>query len=118
MRNLSVAAIALLALFPLAAGSFVLVGPAAAAPSWAVQVAGAFSEAQATAVYDAMEEKFPSVFSGQTPVVVRGIMAGGGVGSYYRVVIPAPTRMDAESFCDRLMAAGGACVVKKTELPR
>jgi SPOR domain len=118
MRRTKTAALALFALVLLPQGRFALVGSAAAEPSWVSQVAGSFSEAQAMNDYHALADKFPNVFSAKDPVVMRGVMAGGGTGNFYNVLIPAPTRDDAQAFCDRLEAAGGACVVVKTELPQ
>ncbi len=118
MRRVKIAVLALSILFLLPEGRFALVGSAAAAESWVSQVAGSFSETQAMNEYHALADKFPNVFSGKDPVVMRGVMAGGGTSAFYNVVIPAPSRDDAQAFCDRLKAAGGACVVDKTDLPQ
>ena len=89
---------------------------AAAETSWGAQVAGSFSEPRAMAAYQELQKKYPAILAGQAPKIVRGIMAGGGTGSFYHVLVEAGTRAEAEDFCKRLEAAGGACVVEKMDL--
>ncbi len=90
---------------------------ASAETSWGVQVAGSYSEPNARTTYETLQRMYPDILAGRTPVVLRGVMVGGGTGSFYSVVIPVASRAEAQAFCAGLETAGGACVVGKTKLP-
>jgi hypothetical protein len=47
-------------------------------------------------------------------MVIGTRMRSRGSSAFYRVRVPAATRADATAMCDRLRAAGGACVVLKS----
>jgi hypothetical protein len=84
----------------------------AASGGFVVQVASQRTEEQALASYKAMQRKFPNVFGGQEPSVVRADL--GAKGIYYRARVgPMATRDQAVSFCESLRAAGGDCIVQK-----
>ncbi len=117
MRSLLVAALILLALPVISAHRFAFIGQAAAEPAWGAQVAGSFSEPQAMTDYEALQKKFPDILSGRAPTIMRGVMSGGGTGAFYNVFVRTQTRDEAETLCGKLEAAGGACVVKKADLP-
>ncbi len=116
MRNLLVAALLCLALPEATHGHLAWIGAAAAEPVWGAQVAGSFSEATATSAYEALQKQYPDILSGRAAKIVPGVMTGGGTGTFYHVLVPAETRAEAEDFCKRLEAAGGACVVGKMDL--
>ena len=116
MRGPFFAALAALILGQITGSPLALTSAAAVEASWGAQVAGNFSEPRAKAAYEELQNRFPAILSGQTPRIVRSVMTGGGTSSFYHVLIEAGTRAEAEDFCKRLEAAGGACVVEKMDL--
>jgi hypothetical protein len=47
-------------------------------------------------------------------MVVRGVNRSRGNAALYQLRVPAETREEAGDLCQRLKAAGAACVVLKT----
>jgi hypothetical protein len=95
-------------------------GPAAApvvsglfAP-WGVQVSGSFSKAAALNAFARAERAYASVIGGMEPFVLGSTLRSRGFRPFYRVRLPAQTRRDAQTLCNRLQAAGGACVVLRS----
>ncbi len=90
--------------------------PAAAALSsltapWGVQIAGSFSKAAALAAYQRARTLYAAALGDVEPMLMGGRAAGRGFSSFYRVRAPAATRLEAEALCDKILRAGGACVV-------
>jgi hypothetical protein len=81
---------------------------------WGVQVAGNFSRAQAIAAYSNLGKRFPDLMNDRPPMIVSGRSPGGGKRTFYRVRVPVETRAEGESFCARLKASGGSCIVLKS----
>jgi hypothetical protein len=81
---------------------------------WGAQVTGNFSQAKALASYKALQRKFPSVLGGKPPMIVRSRLEGRGARAFYRIRVPAQSRDAAGDICQKLEAAGGACIVLKT----
>jgi hypothetical protein len=86
------------------------VDQAAWAP-WGLQLAGAWSEAQALAEYRRLQQRFPAILGDRPPLVVRGAMPGRGSAAWYRVRVAEETREGAAQLCVRLESAGGTCMV-------
>jgi hypothetical protein len=80
---------------------------------WGVQVAGNFSREKALQSYSALQKKFPQLLGGQSPIVRAAVMRSMGTRPIYQIRVPAQTREAANSICQKLSAAGGACVVMK-----
>ena len=81
---------------------------------WGVQVAGNFSLNRAMAAYGRQQERFAPVLAGQAPMVVREVNRSRGSAPVFQIRVPAQTRDEASGICNRLKAAGGACLVLKT----
>jgi hypothetical protein len=88
-------------------GSAILKGPWA---PWGVQVAGNFSLEQALANFDAVQRKYPSIVVG-SPLVMCSLDRSHGQIPLFQIRLPASDRKQAFDICNRLEAAGGACVV-------
>lgn len=86
--------------------------PARAAP-WGVQVAGNFSRDVALRTYALLQRRFPAILGGKQPMVRSALMRSFGTRPMFQVRIPAETREGANDICQRLVSAGGACVVLK-----
>lgn len=81
---------------------------------WGVQVAGNFSLNRAMASYAALQNRHGDIIGGQAPLVVRAVNRSRGNAALYQLRVPAQTREEAGDLCQRLKAAGAACLVLKT----
>ena len=90
------------------------VRPAAAAPAPAaggssfVQISSHQSEAEARNAFTSAQRRFPAL-QGQTPNIRQAELPGRG--TWYRLRVGPFSRSDAQSFCERLRASGGSCVL-------
>jgi hypothetical protein len=80
---------------------------------WGVQIASGFNRDRALAAY---AEAMKNISAGidQTnlqPILVRG----RGTSAFYQVRIGTSTRREADSLCERIRRAQGACLVKKRD---
>jgi hypothetical protein len=81
---------------------------------WGVQIAGNFSKAVALATYARARSRHAAILSDVAPMVIGTRIRSRGTRAFYRVRIPASTRIAATEVCDRLRKQGGACVVLKS----
>jgi hypothetical protein len=81
------------------------------ASAWSVQIASQPSAEAARASYEELARRYGSLLQGKGVNIVRADIAGKG--TYYRVRIPAESRAEAISLCERYKAAGGACFVSQ-----
>jgi hypothetical protein len=88
--------------------------PKAPRAPWGVQIAGNFSLNRAMASYRALQKRFASILGDGPPMVLRSVMRSRGVAPIFQLRVPAQSREAADTICQRLRAAGGACVVMKT----
>lgn len=85
---------------------------AAVAPgSYVIQIASLPSEAEAQKSYNTLSSKFSSVIGGRGVDIKKAEIAGKG--TYFRVRIPAGSREEANSLCNRYKSAGGSCLVTR-----
>ncbi|MBN9071091.1 MAG: SPOR domain-containing protein [Rhizobiales bacterium] len=85
--------------------------PAANAGSWSVQIASQPTQAAAQSSYEALARRYAGVLGGRSPSIVKAEIAGKG--TFWRVRVPAGSRNDAISLCEKYKAAGGSCFVSK-----
>lgn len=91
--------------------------PAAAAPvsgatsEWSMQVASQPTAEGAQAAYQDLARRYGSVLQGRGVNIVRADIQG--MGTYYRVRIPAASRDEAIQLCTRYKSAGGSCFVSR-----
>lgn len=78
---------------------------------WGVQLAGNFSKERALASYARAHSRFAAIIGGGEPMIIGTRLRFRGTRAFYRVRVPAATRLAANQLCDRLRKAGGACVV-------
>lgn len=81
---------------------------------WGVQLAAGFSRDNALAAYARMVKRFAGVAAGHDPIVSSSLMRSRGTRPFYQVRIGADTRPEANSLCERIRKAGGACLVLRT----
>jgi len=89
---------------------------AAIAPTapWGVQFAGNFSKALALSAFSRTKARLAAILDGVQPMVIGSRLRSRGARVFYRVRAPAQSRAEAQTLCDRIHRAGGACVVLKS----
>jgi Transglycosylase SLT domain/SPOR domain len=83
----------------------------AAAKQWGVQLAGGFDRDKALAMYARAVKGLRSVIGDQDPSLLTSVMRTRGNRVFYHVRIGADTRPAADTLCNRILSAGGACFV-------
>jgi len=78
---------------------------------WGVELAAGFSRDGVLKVYAALETKYRAHLAGADALVLRAPFRSRGTREFYQVRIGADTRSDAVSMCQKLHAAGAACLV-------
>ncbi|QCI67492.1 lytic transglycosylase domain-containing protein [Phreatobacter stygius] len=78
---------------------------------WGVQLAGHFSKAIALASYGRARQRLAGILGDVQPMILGSRLRSRGSSPFYRVRVPSPTRRAADVLCDRIRAAGGACIV-------
>jgi hypothetical protein len=78
---------------------------------WGVQLAGNFSKERALASYARARDRYASIIAEGEPMIIGTRLRSRGTRAFYRVRVPAATRLAANQLCDRLRKAGGACAV-------
>jgi hypothetical protein len=78
---------------------------------WGVQLAGNFSKARALASYARASRSYAALVADTQPMIIGTRLRSRGTRAFYRVRVPQPARKEALQLCDRIRAAGGACVV-------
>lgn len=84
---------------------------AAAAGTWAVQIASQPSAEAAQSTYQDLARRYASVLQGRSVNIVKAEVAGKG--TFYRVRVASQSRAEAISLCESYKAAGGNCFVSK-----
>lgn len=78
--------------------------------AWGVQVAGNVRRAGALAQFSRVQARYPRIIGPGLPMMLRERMAGRPI---WAVRLGAASRAEAQALCNRLRAAGGACVVQR-----
>lgn len=82
-----------------------------AARPWGVQLAAGFSRDNALAAYARMVKRFGGMAEEHDPIVSSSLLRNRGTRPLYQIRIGADTRTEANSLCQRIRKAGGACMV-------
>lgn len=80
-------------------------------PRWGMQLAANWSENVAWASYRRMEKQYASVIGGREPVAVTTHAYGMGTATRYAIRIAGDDFSALQKLCNKLVMAGGACVV-------
>lgn len=88
-------------------------GATAWAP-WGVQLAGNFSRVIALASFERARERYGAIVRGLQPMIIGTLMRSRGTRPFYRVLLPAASRAEADRLCNAIVAGGGACVASRT----
>ncbi|MCC6948923.1 MAG: SPOR domain-containing protein [Bradyrhizobiaceae bacterium] len=82
------------------------------AGSYVVQVAAQKTEADAQATWQSLQQRFPTILSGQQAQIRRVDLGERGI--FYRAQVgPFSSRAQASEVCQSLKAAGGECVIQR-----
>jgi hypothetical protein len=84
-------------------------------PKWGMQLAASWSESKAWAIYRSLQKRYAVVIGDREPIVLEARLPGMGMATRYIIRIADDDRTYLEKFCDKLMAAGGACVVLRND---
>ena len=88
---------------------------AAYVPRWGMQLTANWSESKAWAIYRGIQKQYASLIGDREPIVVRSRGIGLGSATRYNIRIADDDRHYLEKFCNKLIAAGGACVVLRND---
>jgi hypothetical protein len=78
---------------------------------WGVELAAGFSREGVLRTYAAIETKYRADLAGADAIVLRAPFRSRGTREFYQVRIGADTRGEAVRMCQKLHAAGAACLV-------
>jgi Transglycosylase SLT domain/SPOR domain len=81
---------------------------------WGVQLAGNFSKAIALSSFDRARRHYATVIGDRQPMVIGSVLRSRGTRRFYRVLLPAASRTEADRLCAAILANGGACVALRT----
>lgn len=82
---------------------------------WGVQLAADFARSQALARFARIRKRHPGILGEHDPMIVRERNLSMARRVRYAAMVGADSRERARDLCRRLRAAGGACMVIKTE---
>jgi hypothetical protein len=88
---------------------------AAYIPRWGMQLTANWSESKAWAIYRMIQNRYAALIGDREPIVVRSRGVGLGNAMRYNIRIADDNRSYLENFCNKLIAAGGACVVLRND---
>jgi hypothetical protein len=88
---------------------------AAYVPRWGMQLTANWSESRAWSIYRTIAKKYANLIGDREPIVIRGRGIGLGSAMRYNIRIADDNRHYLENFCNKLIAAGGACVVLRND---
>jgi hypothetical protein len=78
---------------------------------WGVQLAAGFDRGLALAMYSRAMARLRGVIGDRDPMLLGSLFRSRGTHTFYQVRIGADTRPEANDLCNRILRAGGACLV-------
>jgi hypothetical protein len=88
---------------------------AAYVPRWGMQLTANWSESKAWATYRMIQKQYAALIGDREPIVIRSRGIGLGFAMRYNIRIADDNRAYLEKFCQKLIVAGGACVVLRND---
>ena len=82
-----------------------------AASPWGVQLSAGFARDHVLAAYASLAKRFAEILGGHDPSIFSTILRSRGTRPFYQIRAGAPTRVDANALCIKILHAGGACFV-------
>jgi hypothetical protein len=84
-------------------------------PRWGMQLTADYSESKAWATYRLIQKQYAALIGDLKPIVIRSRGIGLGITMRYNIRIVDDDRAYLEKLCQKLIAAGGACVVLEND---
>jgi Transglycosylase SLT domain len=84
-------------------------------PRWGMQLTANWLESKAWATYRSIQKQYTALIGDREPIVVRSRGIGLGSATRYNIRIADDNRGYLEKFCNKIIAAGGACVVLRND---
>jgi Transglycosylase SLT domain len=84
-------------------------------PHWGAQLTANWSESRAWATYRSLQKQFTALIGDREPIVLHARGIGLGSATRYEIRIADDSRLYLEKLCNKLIAAGGACVVLRND---
>ena len=81
---------------------------------WGVQLSGNFLKAVALASFQRAQIRYAPVLGNFQPMIIGTRLRSRGTRRFYRVMVPASSRSEADRVCHDIMARGGACIALRT----
>jgi hypothetical protein len=88
---------------------------AAYVPRWGVQLTTDISESRAWARYRTLQKTYATLIGDREPIVLHIRLPGMGSAPRYIIRIADDDRIYLQKFCNKLLAAGAACVVLRND---
>jgi hypothetical protein len=82
-------------------------------PQWGVEIASSFDKQQSLDAFATAKDKYSDILEDYSPTIVEVCDLSLGTDLRYSARIDLDDRDAADKLCDKLQAAGGACVVLK-----
>ena len=73
-----------------------------------------FSKDRALAAFAHARDRYARALGDAQPMVIGTLLRSRGTRAFYRVRVPAASRNEANTLCNRIRASGGACVVLRS----
>jgi hypothetical protein len=89
---------------------------AAHVPRWGAQLTSNWSESRAWETYRMLQRQYASLIGDREPIVLHGRLPGMGSVSRTIIRIGDDNRAPLDTLCNKLIAAGGACVVLRNQI--
>lgn len=80
---------------------------------WAVEIASSFNKQESMDEFDQAQKDYSDILGGVTPTIVAVCDLSMGTDLRYSARVVLDDRDAAEKLCNKLQAAGGACIVTK-----
>src|SRR5580692_4093028 len=87
-------------------------------PRWGAQLTSNWSESRAWETYRMLQRQYASLIGDREPIVLHGRLPGMGSVSRTIIRIGDDNRAPLDTLCNKLIAAGGACVVLRNQTGR
>jgi hypothetical protein len=88
---------------------------AAYVPRWGMQLTADWSESKAWTRFRALQKTYAVLIGDREPIVLHARMPGMGAATRYEIRIADDNRGYLDKFCQKLIAAGAACVVLRND---
>ncbi len=87
-------------------------------PRWGAQLTSNWSESRAWETYRMLQRQYASLIGDREPIVLRARLPGMGAMARTIIRIGDDNRAPLDALCNKLIAAGGACVVLRNQIGR